>query len=317
MERLLARAKLTPRVLEAPEALVPFAAVARFFEEAAFAEGVEDLGLRVGLASPVQQMGNLGRLLGQSLTLQEALQTLSRSLPSFTSGVHAWVTLEPDQVQLHHAFLHGTEDSWRQLAAAVLMQHLHFVRSVAGPGWRPSALKVPMRDLPGCRAIPLLSDVRIDFGQPETTMITFSPALLCRPVPRIPTARVSGADAAWEHTDPADDVGGAVRQIVTTMIPDGYPDIHLLAEAVRLSVRTLQRRLEDEGLTYARVVAQARCDEAQRMLDDPDRKVIDVALDLGYSDPSHFARAFGRWTGMAPREFRRLRSSDHLDRTGR
>jgi AraC-like DNA-binding protein len=104
-----------------------------------------------------------------------------------------------------------------------------------------------------------------------------------------------------------------VRQIVTTMLPDGYPDVHVLAEAVGTSVRTLQRRLQEEGLTYARVVAQARFDAAQRMLDDPDRKVIDVALDLGYSDPSHFTRAFGRWAGVAPREFRRLRAADHPD----
>jgi AraC-like DNA-binding protein len=45
--------------------------------------------------------------------------------------------------------------------------------------------------------------------------------------------------------------------------------------------------------------------EAQRMLGDPDRRVIDVALDLGYSDHAHFTRAFERWTGIPPREFRR------------
>jgi AraC-like DNA-binding protein len=169
-----------------------------------------------------------------------------------------------------------------------------------------------MRNLSGWRAIPELSDARIEFGQPAAR-ISFSPALLCRPLPRMPAARVTMDQAAWEHVKPADDVGGAVRQIVATMLRDGYPEVHVLAEAVGMSVRTLQRRLQDECLTYARVVAQARFDAAQRMLDDPARKVIDVALDLGYSDPSHFTRAFGRWTGLAPREFRRLRSADHPD----
>jgi AraC-like DNA-binding protein len=107
---------------------------------------------------------------------------------------------------------------------------------------------------------------------------------------------------------PADDVGQAVQQIVTALLPDGYPDIHLVSKVVSLSPRTLQRRLHAEGLTFARVIARTRFAEAQRMLEDPARKVIDVALDLGYSDPAHFTRAFERWTGLPPREFRRRRS---------
>jgi AraC-like DNA-binding protein len=107
-----------------------------------------------------------------------------------------------------------------------------------------------------------------------------------------------------------DDVGRAVQRIVAALLPGGYPDIHLVSKAVSLSLspRTLQRRLHAEGLTFARVVARTRFAEAQRMLDDPARKVIDVALDLGYSDPAHFTRAFERWTGLPPREFRRRRS---------
>lgn len=103
-----------------------------------------------------------------------------------------------------------------------------------------------------------------------------------------------------------------MQQIVTTLLPDGHPDIRSVAGMFRLSARTLQRRLYDDGLTFARVVARARCDMAQRMLDDPARKVIDVALDLGYSDHAHFTRAFARWTGHAPREFRRLHSTGCL-----
>lgn len=41
------------------------------------------------------------------------------------------------------------------------------------------------------------------------------------------------------------------------------------------------------------------------MLREPARKIIDVALDLGSSDPPHFTRAFERWAGIASREFRR------------
>jgi len=104
-------------------------------------------------------------------------------------------------------------------------------------------------------------------------------------------------------------LGDVVQQIVIRLLRDGYPDVHSVATMLGLTTRTLQRRLSEEGVTYARVVARARLTVAQRMLADPACKVIEVALDLGYSDPSHFVRAFVRWTSLTPREFRRLRAT--------
>jgi AraC-like DNA-binding protein len=105
-------------------------------------------------------------------------------------------------------------------------------------------------------------------------------------------------------------LGGLVQEVVTALLPDGPPDVRSVAEVIRLSARTLQRRLAEEGLTFATVVARARYDAARRMLEDPSRKVIDVALDVGYSDHAHFTRAFVRWTGLSPREFRRRGHED-------
>lgn len=131
-----------------------------------------------------------------------------------------------------------------------------------------------------------------------------------RPSPRMmranPEAPVPfAALARFIEEAAASDLGAAVQEVVTTLLPKGYPDIHLVAEAVRMTPRTLQRRLHSEGLTFAGLLAKARFAEARRMLGDPDRKVIDVALDLGYSDPAHFTRAFERWAGVAPSAFRR------------
>ena len=98
-----------------------------------------------------------------------------------------------------------------------------------------------------------------------------------------------------------------MQQIVTRLLPDSSPNLHSVAELLRVSTRTLQRRLFEEGLAFAAVVARARLDIAQWMLDDPARTIVEVALDLGYSDQAHFTRAFVRWTGLTPREFRRVR----------
>jgi AraC-like DNA-binding protein len=102
-----------------------------------------------------------------------------------------------------------------------------------------------------------------------------------------------------------DGIGGVVAEIVVRLLSDGPPDVASVAKAMGVSVRTLQRRLLAAGLTFVGIVARARLDVARQLLDDPARRVIDVALDLGYSDHAHFTRAFARWTGLAPRDFRR------------
>ena len=109
--------------------------------------------------------------------------------------------------------------------------------------------------------------------------------------------------------------GRVVAAVVTTLLPERQPDVRAVAEVIQLSARTLQRRLSEEGLTFATVVARARFDAARRMLEDPSRRVVDVALEVGYSDQAHFTRAFVRWTGLSPREFRRRTSGDPSMRT--
>ena len=106
---------------------------------------------------------------------------------------------------------------------------------------------------------------------------------------------------------PADDFPGYVKEVIVILLRGGRADIRLMAEVTGMGPRTLQRRLARAGVSYTRLVAEARFDLAVRLLDDPRVKLIDVALELGYSDPAHFTRAFQRWTGAAPRVFRRHR----------
>ena len=95
-----------------------------------------------------------------------------------------------------------------------------------------------------------------------------------------------------------------VKDAVAAMLVRRAPDINLVARALRTSRRTLQRRLRGAGLAYVELVAEVRRQAAERLLQDPTRKVADVARELGYSDPAHFTRAFSRWTGVSPRSFR-------------
>lgn len=79
----------------------------------------------------------------------------------------------------------------------------------------------------------------------------------------------------------------------------------MVAEVANLSTRTLQRRLTAENRTYSGLLEEARLQAAMRLLRQNETKLVDVALELGYSDAANFTRAFLRWSGVAPRTARR------------
>jgi AraC-like DNA-binding protein len=67
----------------------------------------------------------------------------------------------------------------------------------------------------------------------------------------------------------------------------------------------MRRRLHEEGSSYQGIKDQLRRDLAISYLSHSERSVMDIALELGFSERSAFHRAFRKWTGASPGEFRR------------
>jgi AraC-like DNA-binding protein len=106
----------------------------------------------------------------------------------------------------------------------------------------------------------------------------------------------------------------AVRQAIADLFPSCHPTIGRAAAVVGTPVRTLQRRLQELGVTYSGLVDQVRWEEACQRLCDPQARIVSVAAVVGYRDPSSFSRAFVRWTGMAPKEYQRQRCAQLAQR---
>lgn len=102
------------------------------------------------------------------------------------------------------------------------------------------------------------------------------------------------------------------RSIINMMNPD-LPTIDQVASNLNMSVRTLQRKLKDEGHNFKDIIENLRKDFALEYLRDPQLQISDVAYMLHYSDPSAFIRSFKRWTGKTPLEYRnRITSKTEL-----
>ena len=97
------------------------------------------------------------------------------------------------------------------------------------------------------------------------------------------------------------------REVVDQIIerlPDGPPNQQQIAESLHVSNRTLQRKLKDEGTSFMDLLQDTRLQLARKYLRQSNRSVVETSYLLGFSEPSTFSRAFKRWTGVAPAEFR-------------
>lgn len=104
----------------------------------------------------------------------------------------------------------------------------------------------------------------------------------------------------------ASPLGADVRAAIAAAIADGdEPTLARVALRVGVGARTLQRRLLGDGSRYQALVDQERLARALELLRRRELALADVAERLGFSEPRAFHRAFRRWTGRSPHEYRR------------
>jgi AraC-like DNA-binding protein len=96
-----------------------------------------------------------------------------------------------------------------------------------------------------------------------------------------------------------------LRQYISEQLPYGVPEIGRFSESAGMSIRSIQRRLEVIGTKYKTEIERVRQELCYRHLDNADLSLVDIAFMLGFSDQSAFHKAFRRWHGCSPGEFRR------------
>ncbi|MEE3208736.1 MAG: AraC family transcriptional regulator [Pseudomonadota bacterium] len=109
--------------------------------------------------------------------------------------------------------------------------------------------------------------------------------------------------------NPHESTSAKVRHALMSLASDQMPDLTGMADALSVSGATLRRRLRQEGTTYQTIKDNVRLMEAKRLLACSELSIADIAVASGFSETSAFTRAFSRWTGDSPANFRRRNSS--------
>ena len=310
-DQIMWQADLPSLAVDNPEAMVPTEKVYRFVELAARETAMPDLGLRAGSRLDIE-------LLLPEDNSSWTRPGVFRSIKNFinaglesSSNVEMWMESRSDPERTTEFCYRGTFGP-DHAAFPVVEQYMvalmvRWVRYGADPRWNPAQVNLRTASIPEATLRALAGDAEVRCEQ-HVTSIVFPSQPFMGPMEDLPEKgsaiwrrhRKSLRDAAGEQ-----DLSASLRVILPAYLPDGSPTIQQAARLADTSVRTLQRRLDEEGVTYSQLLEDLRHDLAIYLLRDRDRQVSEISQELGYREPAIFTRAFRRWTGVTPSQYRR------------
>lgn len=302
-DAIAAKAGLESGRFTTHEGLISFTEMGRYLEACVVATGDETFALRLGLSEGPGALKTLGFLVMNTASVRGALTTLAH----YVHQVAGMIEIEEnDQLAcFEYSFFYPTLKGAEHITDAAIGLSLVLLRSLCGPAWLPSELRLA-RALPkNPRRWKRLVGAPVYFGA-ERNLIAFQTRWLDQPVEHAdPQLRRILIDQLVElearsSSSNVDRIGAITRSCILA----SAASLPKVANRLAMSPTTLKRRLAAAGTSFSELGDKVRFDMACQLLRDSNATVAQIAEVLGYSHTSTFSRAFSRWAKTSPRRWR-------------
>lgn len=298
------------------EALISQADMNRLWQAAASVAQDECLGLRMAQSYRSNILKVVGLAAVSSETIGDAVQRVVRYLPIFSTQVQV-STMEDDRFLTIHFDPRGTPHPM-QLEAVVascakIWRRLEKSHAPLVMETRLSGLHARGRS--DCESL-LPGKLRLGAQRVEVRMHR---SALNQPLPSSDPFILTRLDASLEDMlldMPSTDFTEQVKQRIGALIAQRDVSEEMLAERFNMSTRHLRRKLSEAQTSYEKLLDEVRMEMAMRLIQAGRLNLGHVALQLGFLNPSSFTRAFRRWTGMSPSDFKKKTHNSPLDGSG-
>ncbi len=194
-------------------------------------------------------------------------------------------------------------------AVSVMMLSINNLVSYgANSGSLVRRAEMNMKKPPGFNAVHAEFGFPMTFGH-KSSRLYLNEAPLDTPLPQADPATVrmlmEMSEKQLASANQEASVIGEVTALLAGLV-SAPPKLDEAAKLLGYSPRNLRRRLQEAGTTYQKVLDSIRQRMAEQLLQETDESVQNIAYELGFESPSHFGRAFKRWTGRAPSEARNI-----------
>nr|WP_294525130.1 AraC family transcriptional regulator [uncultured Rhodopila sp.] len=304
---ILLASGLSPDSLDDSEALIPYAAMGRVCEAAVRLGKVPLIGLLVGQRARSGGLGVVGRLMQTAPTLEDAIVDLVSNHQRYVRGGVPVFLNSADPAILTYTIYDEDVVAIDQIFDGMLAAACAIFRELAGES--PVEVRIAHRSPDDAGAYRRFFGAPVVFDS-EQSVLVYQRSQLAAPVRGAdPAARehlLREVDAYWRIKEP--DLVDRVNRLLAAGTMGGAPGAKDVARRLSMHPRTLDRRLRERGLLFRDLSAKARFHLARQLLMETGMSVTAIGLALGYADISVFSRAFVRWSGLPPSEWRVRRS---------
>lgn len=292
-----------------PDTEVSFVAASRLLTGCVAATGCDALGLLLGERTDPSSLGVAGFMLKSAANVGEALSSLVRYLDLHDRGAVASLNIQGDQARFGYTIhLSGVESSGQIYDLAMTIA-CGIMRSICGSRWQPTKVhlsrKKPADPVPYRRFFQ--APVFFDTLRSE---LVFASRWLGHPLVSADPLlhRYLEIEAGKMHASLPLTLVGELQRLLLAALPEAKQGAGDIAKMLGMHERTLHRKLRSEGATYRQVLEAVRYEMARQLLALDSLSLGQIAAALGYANVAAFSRAFKRWSGVSPRDWRATRA---------
>lgn len=311
-ERVFQRADLPLGLLGEPDILVPLREHFSLLQIASREVGDELFAARLGQQISIEGLGGYGKWVTQAPSLHQAILRANASLAyMLQSATKLVLRVKGSRASWSYELADPSTYGRQQNELLALGYMIEVLRQFLGKCWVPNLIIINGAPMHAKGQLEWLLATDVLFSDAVSTIV-FNSDLLATPNPAQKRLHaglsLDELGRAFGVPNPGDLVE-TVSALITLELTERYPSLAWISRKTGMTVRTLQRQLQSEGVRFSELVQAALRRRAFALLGQTNRSITEIAGLLGYNDAAHFTRAFVRWTGISPKTWREVSKS--------